>query len=504
MQPVVSVTQMRASDVSTIARGVPARELLRRAGEAIFAAVEREAQWRAPVGIVCGAGNNAGDGYVLALLLHKRGVDCTLYRVGERCSPDGAWYLERCRERGIPERTGLAPDECRTVVDCIFGTGFHGVPEGAERRAIEAINAAHARGAFVVSVDINSGLNGDTGLGETVVQSDLTVSLGAFQPGHFLAMAKDVMRRKTACDIGIEPVGEPYWLLEAGDLRRALKSRKNYSNKSTYGYVALVGGSERYGGAIRLANLAACAMRSGAGVVQLAVPRSLYPVVAPMLLESTLYPLSDADGALRFVPAEFDALMSRVRLIAFGMGVGGGGETRRAVTYLLEHYDGVLLLDADGLNALAELPPELLARKRCRLIVTPHLLEFSRLCGKTRQEISSAPIDCARDYARRAGAIVLLKGSTTVVTDGETVYLTDRGCAGMATAGSGDVLSGVAAALCAANRDDLLFATAAAAYVNGYAGELAERRNGAISMLASDTAGALREAVMELSREETV
>ena len=161
-------------------------------------------------------------------------------------------------------------------------------------------------------------------MAETCVRSDLTVSVGDFQPGHFLNMAKDVMKAKINCDIGIEPADRTYALIEASDLAELFQPRKNYSNKGTYGYTALIGGSKRYSGAIRLAGMANAAMRSGAGVVKLAVPNVLFPVVAPAVLESTMYPLSDDGNEMVFAEKEIAELVSNVKTIAFGMGIGTG------------------------------------------------------------------------------------------------------------------------------------------------------------------------------------
>ena len=496
MQRILSVENMRRSDEAACRGAVPSRELMARAGKGIF----RSTPWRAPVAVVCGSGNNGGDGYVLSRLLHKAGLPVKLFLLKEKFSEDGAYYFSLCRAEGI--ETELCTEETDfssfgSIADCLFGTGYNRTPEGLAKTVIEAINRS---GAFVVSADINSGLNGDSGLGTVFVRSDLTVSIGSWKPGHFLGMAKDAMKAKLNLDIGIEPLEEPYRLWETEDVRRLLGTRKNFSNKGDYGYLALVGGSLRYSGAIRLANLSNCAMRAGAGVVKLAVPKSLCSAILPSILESTLFPLSEEDGSIRFEESEFRELIRGCRAAAFGMGVGSGSETEKALRFLLSEYTGTLLLDADGLNALARIGPEALRTAACRCVLTPHLKEFSRLCGKSIEEINASPIPLARQFAKENGAILLLKGPSTVVTDGERVWITSTGCPGMATAGSGDVLSGIVTALCAAHPGELAEAAASAAFLNGLAGEIAEEKNGAISMIASDTAACLRDAVLRVTR----
>jgi len=489
MKEILSVENMRQSDAHTIATEVPSLELMYRAGKAVADSVE----WRAPVGIVCGVGNNAGDGYVIALELNKRGIECTILLLEERFSPDGRFYFDKCAEESIPyeictDYTDLS--RFSTLVDCIFGTGFKGEARGLAKTVIEKYNSSSA---YKVSVDINSGMNGDTGMGETIANSDLTCSIGSFKPGHFLNKAKDVIKDKINLDIGIKPIDEPYYLYEP----TALPERKNFSNKSTYGYVALIGGSKKYSGAIRLAAMANAAMRAGAGVAMLAVPDSISPYVIPNILEATIYPLSDNGGEIIFNESEFSALAARVKTIAFGMGIGLSCETEKALSYLLNNYKGRLIVDADGLNALSRLGSDAITNAACELILTPHNMEFSRISGLSIGEILSAPIDHAKKFAKENGCTLLLKGPSTIVTDGDTVYITDRGCAGMATAGSGDVLSGILAAT-AAYIPSPLEATALAAYINGAAGEIAESRTNPISMTAGDTARAIPDIISDI------
>ncbi len=195
----VSVKTMRESDAYTIAHFVPSKELMRRAGEAIF----RAASWVPPVAVVCGKGNNAGDGFVVASYLREAGIDCTIFLLSDEFSEDGAYFYKKAVAAGaavVQYTEGTDFSAYGSVLDCLFGTGFRG--EAAEPFA-GAIRAINASGAYVVSADINSGLNGDTGLGEPFVISDLTVSIGAFKHGHFRGYADRAMKQKINCDIGI-------------------------------------------------------------------------------------------------------------------------------------------------------------------------------------------------------------------------------------------------------------------------------------------------------------
>lgn len=202
MATCVSTAVMRESDRWTIENLVPSKELMARAGKAIFDQVE----WKSPVGIVCGKGNNAGDGFVVASLLKDAGIDCEIVLLFEDAfSEDGRYFYDKCVEKGIQTVPDGDYGKYRMIVDCIFGTGFKGDVKEPCKSAIEKINAS---GAYVVSADINSGLNGDTGLGDLYVISDLTVSIGTFKYGHFLGNADAAMKKKVNCDIGIKIIGE--------------------------------------------------------------------------------------------------------------------------------------------------------------------------------------------------------------------------------------------------------------------------------------------------------
>ena len=206
----VSVDTMRQSDAWTIQNKIPSRELMRRAGEGIY----NSAEWKAPVAVVCGKGNNAGDGFVVADLLFKSGIACTVFLLSDSFSEDGKFYYDICAAEGIP-MVPFTPDAefsaFASVLDCIFGTGFKGDPREPYKTAIEKINSS---GAYVVSADINSGLNGDTGEGSTYVRSDLTVSIGEYKTGLFLGCAEDAIRERVNVDIGIEIQGDFIWLEE--------------------------------------------------------------------------------------------------------------------------------------------------------------------------------------------------------------------------------------------------------------------------------------------------
>lgn len=493
MQNVISVDNMRASDKYTIDNITPSLELMLRAGKGVYSSIK----WHGKTAIVCGTGNNGGDGYVLALEMAKNNLECEIILVKDKFSPDGEYYFNKCKENNIPYsiyNEAIDFNKYDFIVDCIFGTGFKGNISGIEREIIEKINASSA---YTVSVDINSGLNGDTGLCDICVISDLTVSIGTLKSGHILNQAKDKIKKIVNCDIGIEVIEKPYKLLEAHDVKKTIKPRNNYSHKGTYGYVSLIGGSLEYSGAIKLANISSSAVRSGAGVVRLCVPSSIVNGVLPYILESTLYPLNDKNGSVVFNKEKIDTLISSSKVIAIGMGLGQKGDNEKILSYLLREYNGILIVDADGLNTLSKMSIDLKTVK-CKIVLTPHLKEFERLSKIPMHEINENPIKTAMEYAKSNNAILLLKGTATIVTNGYDTYLINTGCPGMATGGSGDVLSGILAGICASNEAALIENIAVGAYINGIAGELARDESCDISMSACDTAKNVGKAIANL------
>lgn len=514
MRYAVSPAVMRQSDRLTIENGTPAVELLRRAGRAIF----ENHPWQGKVGIVCGTGNNGGDGYVLALCLREAGIPCEVIRWQDKASAEGQYYLDRVREAGIPVRLwqGEALSGYRTIADGLFGTGFHGVPEPSAAALIRAVNDS---GAEVVAIDIPSGLSGLSGqvVGDCI-RADATIVMGSLKYGDLLGAAKDFCGKVTVCDIGIPVVGKSVRVPEMGDFASILRRRRNDSHKGTYGYVTIFGGCRFYSGAAKLANLACMqvrtvaasladcgktALRSGCGVVRLAVVASVAPLVGQYVLESTVFPLAEnADGTLAYDPDEIDRALAGTAAAAIGMGWGTDPAYEKILTHVLSAYRGHLLIDADGLNTLARMGEDgktLLRQTAADVVLTPHPKEFERLSGVKIADMLADPVRHAEEYAADCGATVLLKGTATVVTDGGETYIVHRGCPGMATAGSGDVLSGILAGLLGYNAPTPE-TVACGAYIAGLAGELAQTETNPVSQTAGDTAGKIPESVTAIMR----
>ncbi len=284
------------------------------------------------------------------------------------------------------------------------------------------------------------------------------------------------------------------YTLEMRDIKRILGERNSHSHKGDFGYVGLVGGSPEYSGAVKLAGLSCCALRSGAGVVKLMVPRSIMHSVMPYVLESTIYPLPDKEGYIAYDEGELNSAFSSLKAVAFGMGVGQKGDNLEYLKLLLS-LPIKLIIDADGLNTLAK-NLDILENRKAELILTPHVGEFQRLTGISKEEILSSPLTYAMDFASRYKLTLLLKNDVSIITDGRRVALNTRGTVGMATAGSGDVLSGILLGL-SGYLNSTFDIACAGAFINGLAGEMAvlEDDNNPFSMLAGDTANKVKKAI---------
>ena len=495
--------EMRSADEYTITElGVPSLQLMERAGRALADEAEKLCQ-RGKALCVCGGGNNGGDGFVCARILQTRGVETEVLFFAERETPDCTKNREKYLAFGgkilfdIP--TAIQANEYGVVVDCLVGTGLRGGLSGKNAAAVAYINALKDKGARVLSADIPSGISGKNGRAEgPFVLADKTLCIGEVKLGAVLFDGLDASGEIVRADIGIRlpKTGYAVWV-DKTFVKAFLPKRRRNSHKGTYGKAAIVAGSTKYSGAAILA-ATACA-RSGAGYVTLFSPqelvKSFYGKQPEILLKST------NDGGRYAFNAKTAQDLLGFDSIAYGMGMGESEEVAKGAEYLLAHYEKTLILDADGLNSLAayrkEELPTLLKNAKCDVLLTPHVKEFSRLSGYTVEEIQNSGAELAKSYARQYGVCVLLKGAASVITDGADVAVNTAGNSGQAKGGSGDVLSGVIAGLCAmgacAKNGGI-----AGSYLTGKAAELAAKEQGEYSMLASDVIAYLGRAFLDL------
>ncbi|HEY5942799.1 MAG TPA: NAD(P)H-hydrate dehydratase [Solirubrobacterales bacterium] len=486
LEPLFDAEGMRAVDRWAIEElGVPSLELMEAAGRAVAEAVAGLAP-EGPVRVVCGKGNNGGDGFVAARLLREMGfeVEALLLWPGEELRGDAAVNYERFGGELLDGDPAERLADSGAVVDAIFGTGFEGAPREPAARAIEAINRS---GAPVVACDIASGVDASTGeVAGEAVEADVTVSFHAAKLGQRIAPGKWHCGDLRVVPIGI-PDGSP-GEAAAGEIDPAVLAlaprRGPRSTKFSSGQVALAGGSRGLTGAVRLSSLAA--IRAGAGYATVAVPADLEMVFELSRPEVMSVACPGGDGCL--VPASEKAVLRTFEPAAAGVvgpGLGRDPGSFELVRAVLTKIEAPLVLDADGLNAFAGRLGELASRP-APTILTPHAGELGRLLERDSGEVGDRRLASAREAAAQAGAVVVLKGDDTIVTDGSRVAVNVISAPALATAGSGDVLSGMTAAFLARGLEP--FAAACAAVIaHARAGRDAAARIGAAeSVIAGD------------------
>ncbi len=469
LTPLYDAEGIRAVDRWAIEeQGVPEAELMEAAGTALAEAVAGLAP-QGPVRVLCGKGNNGGDGLIAARRLGAMGfaVEALELFSGEPPEDLDAWL------------SGSG-----AIVDAIFGTGFAGAPREPAAAAIEAINRS---GAPVVACDVASGVDASSGEIEgTAVEADLTVSFHAAKVGHRVAPGKWHTGELRVVPIGI-PEGAPR-RPAAGTIEPAVlalaPARGPRSTKFSSGQVVIAGGSRGLTGAVQMASRAA--IRAGAGYATVAVPADLEAIFEAGQPEVMSVGCPGGDGCL--APASLKALRRSFERAAAGVLGPGMGRDPGSVELAREAVGAIevpLVVDADGLNAFAG-GIELLAAREGPTVLTPHAGELGRLLARSSEEISAHRLSAAREAARVAGAVVVLKGDDTVVTDGERVAVNALSAPALATAGTGDVLSGMVAALLARGLDPFA-AACAAVLAHARAGRDAAARIGAAeSVIATD------------------
>lgn len=500
---IVTGTEMQALDRRTIAEAhVPAAVLMERAGEGIVRYLEEycgPAQGKT-VTILCGKGNNGGDGLVVARLLHRRRakVQVVLLTAITDLSRDTAvMYRRLVRVMGNTRILRFrSADQTRPLlassdilVDAILGTGLSSEVTGAYREAIELINSAKKP---VIAVDLPSGLHADTGaiLGQAI-RATVTITLGLPKLGLYIGAGIDQAGAIRVADIGIPPayvddIENRTLLLTSENTSTILPKRRPSSHKGTFGHAGIIAGSVGKTGAAALA--AHAALRVGAGLVTVATPSSVNDVLEAKLLEAMTMPLPETK-ARTLARSGLDRVLTFIQArtaIAIGPGLSTHHETVELVQSLMKHLDRPSVLDADALNALAG-RASLLTECTTPPILTPHPGEMARLeVDATTQSVNADRLGTARRFARERGVFVVLKGARTVIArpDG-LVAICSTGNAGMATAGTGDVLTGMIVGLLAQGVP-AWEAACAATYFHGSAGDLAARQLGQAGMLASD------------------
>ncbi|MDO5135111.1 MAG: NAD(P)H-hydrate dehydratase [Eubacteriales bacterium] len=490
MKRIVTAEEMKALDRHTISEmGVPSLVLMERAAlkaaEGLLGFLDKREEER--ILVVCGSGNNGGDGLALARILTLWGFSCEIYLAGnlERMTSEARAELRIAENYELPFVNNPVWDEYTTIVDALFGVGLSRPIGGRLEDVVKAMNRASGKKA---ALDIPSGISADTGqvLG-TAFQSHLTVTFAFLKKGLCLYPGRSYAGRILVADVGIyqdkRELSLPYRCLERTDVKE-LPLRIPQGNKGTFGKVLVVGGARGMCGAAYLC--AAACLRAGAGMVKILTAEENRQPLHTLLPEAMV--------AAAREEGEYESLLDWCDVLVAGPGMGMEEEGRRRIHWFLSHGSRKkkpMVLDADGLNLLAENPNwNVYLRGRC--ILTPHIGEMSRLTGVSPGEIKEDPAGTALSFAKETGAVCVLKDAVTVTAGPEgRCYVNLFGNPGMATAGSGDVLSGVLGAVLCMYRGrrepwELDLAAALGVLVHSLAGDLAAKEKGTRGMKAGD------------------
>ncbi|MBE5752592.1 MAG: NAD(P)H-hydrate dehydratase [Clostridiales bacterium] len=483
MRYLLTNEQMRKADEFAM-QNTPALLLMERAGKALAEKIRR-LNVKGNVLCVCGGGNNGGDGFVCARYLLELGFPISVFCNAKKFSQETEINKRKYLKTGgkiVEELPNLNVD---LLVDCLLGTGFKGELKEESKRIIEKINLLKAQGAYVLSADVPSGL-GDNGLSKVSVLANETLCVGQEKLALRLLDGLDCSGKVSTMDIGIDvlEIEKKNYVtaIEKQDVKERLPKRKRNSHKGSFGKVAVVGGSLKYTGAPYLSALSA--LRSGVGYTALFVPNGIaeyYILKAPEILLERL----NGGGSIEFNEKDFEKMLD-YGAVCFGMGLGESEDVCKGVEYLLENYTGKLVLDADGLNSLAKFgSTKCFLNKKCEVLVTPHVKEFSRLTSLSVEEILNDCVAQAKTFAKEKNVTLLLKGASTIITDGNKTILNLAGCSAQAKGGTGDVLAGVIGGLCAQGLS-IFDAGACGSYLVGISAEIASQELSCYSALPSD------------------
>ncbi len=496
---VLTAKSMRLLEAAAVDEGLDYLRLMENAGSAAARRIRAIDNLSGRnTAVLCGSGNNGGDGFVVARKLREEGYDVSVVLLcGRPKSPQAREMLTRIESAGdiavlnLETEPYLASDAVREadlVVDAVYGIGFHGELPDYMRSLFRLVNTSEA---LTVAIDVPSGMDCDTGVCDPdTLLADRTVTFTAMKPGLLSPRASTTCGKVEVVSIGIDErllrqFTSDQSIIDWEMVARCFAPRPADSHKGTYGQVLAVCGSYGMAGAALLA--AKAALRGGAGLVTAVVPQSIYPLMAVGLPEAVFLPLpetTEGQLALAALPLLRER-MKKADALLIGCGLGAGGQMTAVVEDLLRCADCPVVLDADGINAVAQ-HIDIRKTTRAPLVLTPHPGEMARLLGCTVAQVQENRTDMARRFAEEQQAVVVLKGSRTVIAaPGQPLLVNTTGNAGMATGGSGDALAGLIASFLAQGMEPF-HAAMCGVHLHGLAGDRAAARLSQHAMLPSD------------------
>ena len=501
---------IRFIDLMENAGAACARDIARFANEKFVDEVAPQDAVRACV--VCGKGKNGGDGFVIARRLFEQGYAVKIVLAnGYPKAPDAIEMYKKAQNLEIPivnysKGSSLAAGVIQAsniIIDCIFGIGFKGDIDEHLEEVFRCINTASG---YKYSIDVPSGVNTDTGeIARLCVKADRTLAITTIKLAHVLRPANKYCGHVKVLEIGVsrealDSVKPSFLSFENDDINRVLPVRNEMAHKNDFGHVLCVAGSVNMPGAACLSSKAS--LIAGAGLVTVAFPKSAYPSLAAHAPEVMLLPVEETEDGMISEDALNKILkkLEKATVLVMGCGLGQSESVTKVVETLLFAAKCPIVLDADGLNAIAK-NPNVLKEIEAPIVVTPHPGEMARLCNVSVEEVELSRVDVAKAFAEEYGVTVLLKGPATIVAskDTNTKFVNHTGNAGLAKGGSGDVLSGIIGGLLAQGLEPF-DAASLGAYIHGYAGDFAAADNSKASMVASDLYNGIKKVYLKFGR----
>ena len=500
MKHVLDAASMRECDRYTIDTiGIPSLVLMEKAALAISHICERHAlslkrpPYQIKISAVCGPGNNGGDGAACARILNDRGFNAGVVFAGDRdhMSREMKTQLDICDNLGIPQFSSADLRGSDIIIDALFGIGLTRDVTGDFADMIASVNDSPA---YTISADIPSGIDSDRGkVMGTAVKADETVAIQHIKPGHLIYPGALYSGRISIGSIGIKDIyagQKGVYVLDTPDIKRLIPPRQKDSNKGTFGKVLVIAGNRDMSGAAGFTCLSA--LRCGAGMVRLVTAVENKQVIQEYVPEAIINGYANEEEGTEFIKQG----LKWADVAVIGPGTGVNGITEAFLDTVISESSIPLVLDADAINCLAGKPERLTGRGNC--FITPHIGEMSRLSGCSIEEIKADPLTFASEFSERFNVHCIMKDARTVIADpAGNVFINRGGNSGMATAGSGDVLTGILGAVlgrgCAPEK-----AGAAACFIHSYAGDLAAKKHGESFMIAGDIINSLEQTQKDL------
>ena len=511
MQIVLNASEMAAIDRTAIEEiKIPGIVLMENAGRGVVDEIENflgevaEKQ----ILIFCGKGNNGGDGYVIARHLYNQGANVAVFLAGEKekIKGDAQINLKILENMGLEVHEIFSLDQIPSfphidlIVDALLGTGVTGPVVGFLGKLIEFMNEL---GAPIISVDLPSGMETDTGaVHGSCIKAEMTVTMAHLKTGLLFSPARDLAGEIVVVDISVPPevsdrLHKHRFLLESEDIRSRLPQRKLDAHKTNFGKVVVFAGSVGMTGAATLTSISS--LQVGAGLTKLGIPASLNSILEQKVTEVMTVPLAETNQQSISLKAkdQISELLDWADVLAVGPGLSTHPDTIEFVKWILTSLKKPMVLDADGLNALKK-SPQLIKEYPAELIITPHPGELSRLINLSIADIEKDRLNVARNFAKEWGKVIVLKGGPTIIAapNGD-LFINSTGNPGMATGGSGDVLTGIIAGLLA-QKLSALDAALVGVYIHGLAGDIAADDLSQMGMIAGDISYYLPAAIKEL------